>query len=394
MIDETYFLLTFSDVYHQLKLRMMTMSELKADLFDNPMGLQGFDFVEFVSPEPELVETLFRNLGFTHIANHRSKDVALFRQGDINLILNREPKSHGSYFLGEHGAGACSMGFRVKNAQQAYELAIENGAEPVDVPTGVMELRLPAIKGIGGSLIYLIDRFGDGNSIYDIDFEYLPGVDKHPKGFGFKVIDHLTHNVYRGRMAYWADFYERIFNFREIRYFDITGEYTGLTSKAMTAPDGKIRIPLNEESKQGGGQIEEYLMQFNGEGIQHIALLSDDLLSSIDKLRDMGIPLMTAPNDTYYQMLDERLPNHGENVAELQMRGILLDGTTEGGTPRLLLQIFSETILGSPVFFEFIQRKGDYEEGFGEGNFKALFESIERDQVRRGAIGQPETETP
>jgi len=394
MIDKTYFLLIFSDVYHQLKLRMMTMSELKADLFDNPMGLQGFDFVEFVSPEPELVETLFRNLGFTHIANHRSKDVALFRQGDINLILNREPKSHGSYFLGEHGAGACSMGFRVKNAQQAYELAIENGAEPVEVPTGVMELRLPAIKGIGGSLIYLIDRFGDGNSIYDIDFEYLPGVDKHPKGFGFKVIDHLTHNVYRGRMAYWADFYERIFNFREIRYFDITGEYTGLTSKAMTAPDGKIRIPLNEESKQGGGQIEEYLMQFNGEGIQHIALLSDDLLSSIDKLRDMGIPLMTAPNETYYQMLDERLPNHGENVAELQMRGILLDGTTEGGTPRLLLQIFSETILGSPVFLEFIQRKGDYEEGFGEGNFKALFESIERDQVRRGAIGQPETETP
>jgi len=394
MIDETYFLLIFSDIYHQLKLRMMTMSELKADLFDNPMGLQGFDFVEFVSPEPELVEELFRNLGFTHIANHRSKDVALFRQGDINLILNREPKSHGSYFLGEHGAGACSMGFRVKNAQQAYELAIENGAEPVEVPTGVMELRLPAIKGIGGSLIYLIDRFGDGNSIYDIDFEYLPGVDKYPKGFGFKVIDHLTHNVYRGRMAYWADFYERIFNFREIRYFDITGEYTGLTSKAMTAPDGKIRIPLNEESKQGGGQIEEYLMQFNGEGIQHIALLSDDLLSSIDKLRDMGIPLMTAPNETYYQMLDERLPNHGENVAELQMRGILLDGTTEGGTPRLLLQIFSETILGSPVFFEFIQRKGDYEEGFGEGNFKALFESIERDQVRRGAIGQPETETP
>ena len=270
------------------------MSELKADLFDNPMGLQGFDFVEFVSPEPELVEELFRNLGFTHIANHRSKDVALFRQGDINLILNREPKSHGSYFLGEHGAGACSMGFRVENAQKAYELAIENGAEPVEVPTGVMELRLPAIKGIGGSLIYLIDRFGDDNSIYDIDFEYLPGVDKHPKGFGFKVIDHLTHNVYRGRMAYWADFYERIFNFREIRYFDITGEYTGLTSKAMTAPDGKIRIPLNEESKQGGGQIEEYLMQFNGEGIQHIALLSDDLLSSIDKLKAVSYTHLRA----------------------------------------------------------------------------------------------------
>ena len=195
-------------------------------------------------------------------------------------------------------------------------------------------------------------------------------------------------------MAYWANFYERIFNFREIRYFDISGEYTGLTSKAMTAPDGKIRIPLNEESKQGGGQIEEYLMHFNGEGIQHIALASDDLLASIDMLKAAGIPLMTAPTAAYYEMLNERLPNHGEDVDALQTRGILLDGTTEDGTPRLLLQIFSETILGSPVFFEFIQRKGDYAEGFGEGNFKALFESIERDQLRRGAIGQQETETP
>ena len=390
MIDETYFLLIFSALYHQLKLRMITM----ADLFENPMGLNGFDFVEFASPQPDAVEALFKQLGFAHVANHRSKDVALFRQGDINLILNREPKSPASYFVEEHGAGACSMGFRVQDAKKAYELAIENGAQPVDVPTGVMELRLPAIKGIGGSLIYLIDRFTDGNSIYDIDFEYLPEVDKHPVGHGFKVIDHLTHNVYRGRMAYWANFYERVFNFREIRFFDIKGEYTGLTSKAMTAPDGKIRIPLNEESKQGGGQIEEYLMHFNGEGIQHIALASDDLFASIDKLRAAGIPLMTAPNETYYKMLDERLPGHGENVSELQMRGILLDGTTEGGKPRLLLQIFSETILGSPVFFEFIQRKGDYEDGFGEGNFKALFESIERDQVRRGTVGQTETEAP
>ncbi|MCG3881236.1 4-hydroxyphenylpyruvate dioxygenase [Psychrobacter sp. Ps3] len=373
-----------------------------ADLFDNPMGLNGFDFVEFASPQPDAVEALFKQLGFTHIANHRSKDVALYRQGDINLILNREPKSQASYFVEEHGAGACSMGFRVKDAKQAYERAIEMGAQPVDVPTGVMELRLPAIKGIGGSLIYLIDRYKDGESIYDVDFEFFDSVDRRPVGYGFKVIDHLTHNVYRGRMAYWANFYERIFNFREIRYFDIKGEYTGLTSKAMTAPDGKIRIPLNEESKQGGGQIEEYLMHFNGEGIQHIALACDDLLSSIDKLKDAGIPLMTAPNDTYYQMLDERLPGHGENVSELQTRGILLDGTTESGSPRLLLQIFSETILGSPVFFEFIQRKGDYEEGFGEGNFKALFESIERDQVKRGAVGQSddqaenqsETETP
>ena len=262
--------------------------------------------------------------------------------------------------------------------------ALELGAQPVDVPTGPMELKLPAIKGIGGAPLYLIDRFEDGKSIYDIDFEWVEGVPRHPPGHGFKIIDHLTHNVYRGRMAYWGAFYERLFNFREIRYFDIQGEYTGLTSRAMTAPDGLIRIPLNEEAKQGGGQIEEFLLQFNGEGIQHIALLSDDLVASIDALQLAGVPLLTAPNDVYYEMLGQRLPGHGEPVGELQTRGILLDGSTAGGSKRLLLQIFSQTLLG-PVFFEFIQRKGD--DGFGEGNFKALFESLERDQIRRGAIG-------
>ncbi|MDO4700077.1 MAG: 4-hydroxyphenylpyruvate dioxygenase [Moraxella sp.] len=356
-----------------------------ADLFENPMGLCGFEFVEFASPTTGVLEPLFEKMGFTLVAKHRSKDVLLYRQGDINFIVNREPKSHADYFAKEHGACACGMAFRVRDAHFAYNRALELGAQPIDIPTSVMELRLPAIKGIGGAPLYLIDRFEDGKSIYDIDFEFIEGVDRHPVGYGFKVVDHLTHNVYRGRMDYWANFYEKLFNFQEIRYFDIKGEYTGLTSRAMTAPDGKIRIPLNEEAKQGGGQIEEYLMQFGGEGIQHIALLSDDLLPAIDKLRAAGIPLMTAPNDTYYEMLDERLPNHGEPVDELKARGILLDGTTEGGQPRLLLQIFSETQLG-PVFFEFIQRKGDYKDGFGEGNFKALFESLERDQIRRGAL--------
>lgn len=356
-----------------------------ADLFDNPMGLCGFEFVEFASPTPNVLEPLFEKMGFTLVAKHRSKDVLLYRQGDINFIVNREPRSEAAYFAAEHGPSACGMAFRVRNAHQAYARALELGAQAIDIPTGPMELRLPAIKGIGGAPLYLIDRFESGKSIYDIDFEFLPDVDLHPVGHGLRIIDHLTHNVYRGRMDYWAKFYERLFNFKEIRYFDIKGEYTGLTSRAMTAPDGLIRIPLNEEAKQGGGQIEEYLMQFGGEGIQHIALLSDDLLSTIDKLRAAGIPLMTAPPETYYEMLDERLPGHGEKVADLQARGILLDGTTEGGHPRLLLQIFSETLLG-PVFFEFIQRKGDYREGFGEGNFKALFESLERDQIRRGAL--------
>jgi 4-hydroxyphenylpyruvate dioxygenase len=354
-----------------------------ADLFENPMGLDGFEFVEFASPVPGVLEPVFEMLGFTAIAKHRSKNVTLYRQGDINFILNGESDSYVAYFAEEHGPCACGMAFRVADSHLAYARALELGAQPIDIPTGPMELRLPAIKGIGGAPLYLIDRYGDGESIYDIDFEFFEGVDLHPPGCGFKLIDHLTHNVYRGRMEYWADFYQNIFNFREIRYFDIKGEYTGLLSKAMTAPDGKIRIPLNEEASQSSGQIEEFLMAYNGEGIQHIALVCDDLFACWDALKAKDVPFMTPPPDTYYQMLVERLPGHGEPVEELQARGILLDGSTEDDDPRLLLQIFSETMIG-PVFFEFIQRKKD--EGFGEGNFTALFESIERDQLRRGAI--------
>ncbi len=354
-----------------------------ADLFENPMGLAGFEFVEFASPEAGVLEPIFEKLGFTRVARHRSKDVDLYRQGAINFVVNREPKSVASYFAAEHGPSACGMAFRVRDSHHAYARALELGAQPVELPTGPMELRLPAIKGIGGAPLYLIDRYEEGRSIYDIDFEFVDGVDPHPAGHGLKVIDHLTHNVYRGRMAYWARFYERLFNFREIRHFDIKGEYTGLTSRAMTAPDGKIRIPLNEEASGTTGQIEEFLMRYNGEGIQHIALLSDDLIASIDSLRGAGVPLMSPPPATYYEMLEERVPGHGEDVDALRERGILLDGSSDGGAPRLLLQIFSETLLG-PVFFEFIQRKGD--EGFGEGNFKALFESLERDQIRRGVL--------
>ncbi|MDP3139141.1 MAG: 4-hydroxyphenylpyruvate dioxygenase [Burkholderiaceae bacterium] len=353
------------------------------DLFENPMGLCGFEFVEFASPTPNVLEPLFERMGFSLVARHRSKDVVLYRQGDINFIVNREPKSLAGYFAAEHGPCACALAFRVRDSHEAYARALSLGAQPIEIPTGPMELRLPAIKGIGGAPLYLIDRFDDGKSIYDIDFHFVDGVDRHPRGHGLRMIDHLTHNVYKGRMAHWGSFYQRIFNFREIRYFDIQGEYTGLTSRAMTAPDGLIRIPLNEESGRTGGQIEEFLMQFNGEGIQHIALQTDDLMASVDALQMAGIPLMSAPNDIYYEMLEERLPGHGEPVPALQARGILLDGATTGGEKRLLLQIFSQSVLG-PVFFEFIQRKSD--QGFGEGNFKALFESLERDQVRRGAI--------
>lgn len=355
------------------------------DLFDNPMGLAGFEFIEFASPKPGILEPIFEMMGFSKIAIHRSKDVDLYRQGDINFIINRETDSLAAYFAAEHGPSACGMAFRVKDATHAYQRALAMGAQALDTNPGPMELHIPAIKGIGGAPIYLIDRYGDESSIYDIDFRYLEGVDLHPKGCGFHTLDHLTHNVYRGRMAHWGHFYEKIFNFREIRYFDIRGEYTGLTSRAMTAPDGLIRIPLNEEAQGGNGQIEEFLMKFNGEGIQHIALACDDLPACWDRLKANGLPFMTAPPATYYEMLEERLPGHGEPVEALQSRGILLDGSTDNDDPRLLLQIFSETLLG-PVFFEFIQRKND--EGFGEGNFKALFESIERDQIARGIVGQ------
>lgn len=353
------------------------------DLFENPLGLDGFEFIEFSAPEKGLLEPVFERMGFSRIARHRSKDVDLWRQGEINLIANYEPRSPAAYFAAEHGPSACGMAFRVRNARVAYDEAISRGAEPVETRTGPMELRLPAIRGIGGAMIYLVDRYGDALSIYDIDFDYLPGVDRNPVGAGFKIIDHLTHNVYGGRMAHWGSFYERVFNFREIRYFDIKGEYTGLTSRAMTAPDGKIRIPLNEEGKAGGGQIEEYLRAYNGEGIQHIAFSCDDLPACWDRLKALGTPFAPAPPKAYYDMLEERLPGHGEPVEELQSRGILLDGSTVDGDPRLLLQIFSQTMIG-PVFFEFIQRKKD--EGFGEGNFTALFKSIERDQIERGAL--------
>ena len=354
-----------------------------ADVFDNPLGLDGFEFIEFSAPEKGLLEPVFERMGFSRIARHRSKDVDLWRQGEINLIANYEPQSPAAYFAAEHGPSACGMAFRVKNARVAYDEAIARGAEPVETRTGPMELRLPAIRGIGGAMIYLVDRYGDALSIYDIDFDYLPGVDRNPVGAGFKIIDHLTHNVYGGRMAHWGGFYERVFNFREIRYFDIKGEYTGLTSRAMTAPDGKIRIPLNEEGKAGGGQIEEYLRAYNGEGIQHIAFSCDDLPACWDRLKALGTPFVPPPPKAYYEMLEERLPGHGEPVDALQSRGIMLDGSTEDGDPRLLLQIFSQTMIG-PVFFEFIQRKKD--EGFGEGNFTALFKSIERDQIERGAL--------
>ena len=344
----------------------------------NPMGTDGFEFVEFTGPDIAHLEGVFRSLGFAPVARHRSKQVTLWRQGEVNFVLNAEPESFAQAFARVHGPCACAMAFRVADAAAAFDRAVRLGARPFHGRVGPMELNIPAIEGIGGSLIYFVDRYGPRGSIWDVDFRPIEGAAQHPRGAGLTVIDHLTHNVHRGRMEAWAGFYERLFNFREIRYFDIEGKLTGLRSKAMTSPCGQIRIPINESSDDRS-QIEEYLRAYNGEGIQHIAMGSDDIHASVEGLAAGGVRFLDTP-DTYYELLPQRLPDTGEDIARLQKNRILMDGSPSGGR---LLQIFTNTVIG-PIFFELIQRKGD--QGFGEGNFRALFESIELDQVRRGVL--------
>ena len=350
-----------------------------ADLFENPIGTDGFEFVEYTSGDPDTLAALFEQLGFTAVGKHRSKDVIHYRQGDINFLLNREQSGQPEIFRNQHGAGANAMAFRVKDAQHAFNEAIKRGAKPIEAKAGPMELNIPGIEGIGGLNVYLVDRYG-AQSIYDIDFEPIEGADAAANDQGLTYIDHLTHNLHRGNMDKWATYYEDIFNFREIRYFDIEGKLTGLVSKAMTSPCGKIRIPLNESSDDKS-QIEEFLKRYNGEGIQHIALGTDDIYKTVESLRDKGVPFQDTP-DTYFDKVDERVANHGEDLERLRKNRILIDGAPTDGQG-LLLQIFTQDAIG-PIFYEIIQRKGN--EGFGEGNFKALFESIEEDQIRRGVL--------
>ncbi len=346
----------------------------------NPMGTDGFEFIEYAAPDASSLGGLFERLGFVPIARHRSKAVTLYRQGDVNFVVNAEPESFAQAFARLHGPSVCAMAFRVRDAARAYRRALELGAKPVSGKVGPMELNIPAIEGIGGSLIYLVDRYGD-QTIYDVDFTPLPGTPQHPSGTGIGAVDHLTHNVHQGRMGQWAAFYERLFGFRELRYFDIEGKLTGLRSRAMVSPCGKIRIPINE-SADPHSQVAEYLEAYHGEGIQHIALATTDIYRTVTTLRANGIDFMEVP-DTYYEQVDARLPGHGEDLAALQRGRILIDGAPPAQGGGLLLQIFTRNLIG-PIFFELIQRKGN--EGFGEGNFRALFESIERDQIRRGVL--------
>ncbi len=348
---------------------------------DNPMELDGFEFVEFASPFPDKLEQLFISMGLSKIATHRSKNVHLFRQGEINFILNNEPDSHALAFSKAHGPCACAMAFRTKNAKKAFDMAVAKGAKPyLERKIGQGEIEIPAIYGIGGSLLYFVDKY-ENETIYDTDFVPLNGVEQHPLGDGLNLIDHLTHNVYQGEMDKWANFYKDIFNFFEIRYFDIKGEKTGLVSYALSSPCGKIKIPLNE-SKDDKSQIAEYLKDYKGEGIQHIALATDDIYSTIEKLQQKGLKFLTTP-DTYYEMIRERIKGHHEDINRMQKNQILIDGEVVNNEEKILLQIFTENVIG-PIFFEIIQRKGN--EGFGEGNFRALFLAIERDQMRRGVL--------
>ena len=342
----------------------------------NPMGTDGFEFVEYTAPEPEALRALFGKMGCREVARHRSKNVTLHRQGDINFLINAEPNSFAQQFARDHGGSICAMGFRVRDAALAYKRALELGATPGPSTAGPMELNIPSIRGIGGSLIYLVDRYG-ASSIYDVDFVPVVAADD-ADGPGLQLIDHLTHNVARGNMDVWSGFYERLFNFREVRYFDIEGRMTGLLSRAMTSPCGKIRIPINE-SQDDKSQVEEYLREYRGEGIQHIALAAADIYRTVDRLRANGLVFQDTP-DSYYDGIAARVAGHQESVAELTSRRILIDGSAQEG---ILLQIFTANVIG-PIFFEIIQRKGN--EGFGEGNFKALFESIELDQIRRGVV--------
>ena len=349
---------------------------------DNPAGTDGFEFVEFAHPEPEKLEALFERMGYTPVARHKTKNITVWRQGDINYLINAEPDSHAMRFVGEHGPCAASMAWRVVDAEHAFNHAVSKGATPYAGDDKVLDV--PAIVGIGGSLLYFVEKYGDKGSTYSAEFDWLGEANPKPEGAGFYFLDHLTHNVYRGNMDKWWDFYRKLFGFKQIHFFNIDGRITGLVSRAITSPCGKIRIPLNE-SKDDTSQIEEYLRKYKGEGIQHIAVGTDDIYNATDRIAEKGLKFMPGPPDTYYELSHTRVHGHDEPIERMKKHGILIDGegVIDGGTTKILLQIFSKTVIG-PIFFEFIQRKGD--EGFGEGNFRALFESIEEDQIRRGVV--------
>jgi 4-hydroxyphenylpyruvate dioxygenase len=356
---------------------------MQVTTFENPMGIDGFEFVEFAAPagRGQELHELFRKMGFTAVLKHKSRPITVYRQNGVNFLVNEDPDSFAADFAAKHGPCACGFAIRFKMpADEVCRKVLANGGEAVDHKASSKAVNAPVVKGIGDCMLYLVDRYGAKGAVYDGDYAPVEGAEQNPKGFGLTFIDHLTHNLYFGNMQKWSDYYERLFNFREIRYFDIKGAKTGLVSKAMTAPDGIVRIPLNESSDPKS-QINEYLDAYHGEGIQHIACFTDDIYATVEAMRAQGVEFLDTP-DTYFEVIDMRIPNHGEDVPRLAKNKILIDADPET-KQRKLLQIFTQNNIG-PIFFEIIQRKGN--EGFGEGNFQALFESIERDQMKRGVL--------
>ncbi|NNE86499.1 MAG: 4-hydroxyphenylpyruvate dioxygenase [Silicimonas sp.] len=348
---------------------------------ENPVGTDGFEFVEFAHPDPIELRTLFAKMGYTHTATHKTKAIELWQQGDVTYVINAEPGTHAAAFIEEHGPCAPAMAWRVADAEKALAHALSKGAKAYTDPGKTMDV--PAIVGIGGSLIYFIDTYYE-TSPYNAEFNWVSRA--HPDGVGFYYLDHLTHNVFKGNMDVWFRFYGDLFNFKEIRFFDIEGKFTGLLSRALTSPCGKIRIPINEDRGETG-QIVNYLKKYKGEGIQHIAVGARDIYAATDAIAERGIKFMPGPPETYYASSKDRVEGHDEPLERMKKHGILIDGegVVDGGETKILLQIFSKTVIG-PIFFEFIQRKGD--DGFGEGNFKALFESIEAEEIARGDYGK------
>ncbi|WP_426018601.1 4-hydroxyphenylpyruvate dioxygenase [Brevundimonas sp. DWR2-3-1b1] len=363
----------------------MTQSTVEQIDQENPLGVDGFEFVEFTGPEPRAMISRLELMGFTQTHVNPRTDVVRLKQGDISFLVHRKtqdrPDSQAATFAKDHGPSANGMAFRTTNAKAAYEGAVERGAKPAQgVSGGALGGDYPYIlEGIGGSLLYVIDQYGDAGSLYDT-WDEIEGWEESERknSMGLEILDHLTHNVRRGEMRTWSGFYGSVFNFEEQKYFDIKGKATGLFSQAMIAPDRAIRIPLNE-SQDDNSQIEEFLRRYNGEGIQHIALTTENIFETVEAMRERGVEFQDTI-ETYFELIDKRLPNHGHDVARMRKNRILIDGSDEDG---LLLQIFTQDTFG-PIFFEIIQRKGN--EGFGNGNFQALFDSIELDQIRRGVI--------
>jgi len=358
------------------------MTDARQIDLDNPLGVDGFEFVEFTGPDGAAMISRLELMGFTQTHVNTATDVVRLKQGDISFLVHRSGKTaQAADFARDHGPSANGMAFRTADAKAAYEGALARGAHAaVGVAGGALGNDYPYIlQGIGGSLLYVIDQYGENGSLYE-GWDEIEGWEEAERknSMGLEILDHLTHNVRRGQMRTWSGFYNSIFNFEEQKYFDIKGKATGLFSQAMIAPDRAIRIPLNE-SQDDNSQIEEFLRRYNGEGIQHIALTTENIFETVEAMKARGVDFQDTI-ETYFELIDKRLPNHGEDVERMRKNRILIDGSDEEG---LLLQIFTQDTFG-PIFFEIIQRKGN--EGFGNGNFQALFDSIELDQIRRGVI--------